>query len=219
MEERKFDEMMEAYARSTSKGEEHDLKKLRRFESKPTRRVNRKVVFAVCSVVLSVAVCLAIVLPLTLNTEQGDGSAQRYFSDGEYIRNVPFVGMDALSAYSEDFMLPEIDSIASGGMLKMNDSTGDLGGIMLEVSVYDDYFDYINLLMYYENYVYVESALFDVCVDVALWNGITVGYNINERASGVYDWRIRFNREGVNYYMTFAFYGDAEVDAILDMIF
>ena len=104
-------------------------------------------------------------------------------------------------------------------MLKMNDSTGTLGGIMLEVSVYDDYFDHISILMYYENYVYVESTLFDVCVDVALWNGITVGYNINERASGVYDWRIRFNRGGVNYYMTFVFYGDAEVDAILDMIF
>lgn len=220
MEDKRFDEMMETYTRSTSKGMEHDLRKMRLAEQKPRKNVKRKLKFAVCSVVLSVAVCLAIVLPLTLGMEQGGGEiTQYYFSDAEYMRDVPFTSMEELAEYGDDFMLPTIDSIASGGMLKMNDSTGTLGGIMLEVSVYDDYFDYINLLMYYENYVYVESALFDVCVDVALWNGITVGYNINERASGVYDWRIRFNREGVNYYMTFVFYGDAEVDAILDMIF
>ena len=220
MESKKFDEMMEAYARSTSKGMEQDLRKMRFAERKPRKNIKRKWTFAVCSVVLSVAICLGVGLPLTLGMEQGGGeTTQYYFSDAEYMRDVPFTSMEELVEYGDDFMLPTIDSIASGGMLKMNDSTGTLGGIMLEVSVYDDYFDHISILMYYENYVYVESTLFDVCVDVALWNGITVGYNINERASGVYDWRIRFNREGVNYYMTFVFYGDAEVDAILDMIF
>lgn len=220
MESKKFDEMMESYARSTSKGMEQDFSKMRFAERKPRKNIKRKWMFAVCSVVLSVVVCLAIVLPLTLGMEQGGGeTTQYYFSDAEYMRDVPFTSMEELAEYGDDFMLPTIDSIASGGILKMNDSTGTLGGIMLEVSVYDDYFDHISILMYYENYVYVESTLFDVCVDVALWNGITVGYNINERASGVYDWRIRFNREGVNYYMTFVFYDDAEVDAILDMIF
>lgn len=220
MESKKFDEMMEAYARSTSKGMEQDLRKMRFAERKPRKNIKRKWTFAVCSVVLSVAICLGVGLPLTLGMEQGGGeTTQYYFSDAEYMRDVPFTSMEELVEYGDDFMLPTIDSIASGGMLKMNDSTGTLGGIMLEVSVYDDYFDHISILMYYENYVYVESTLFDVCVDVALWNGITVGYNINERASGVYDWRIRFNREDVNYYMTFVFYGDAEVDAILDMIF
>lgn len=219
MEERKFDEMMEAYARSTSKGEEHDLKKLRRFESKPTRRVNRKVVFAVCSAVLSVAVCLAIVLPLTLNTEQGDGSAQRYFSDGEYIRNVPFVGMDALSAYSEDFMLPEIESIAVGGMLKINDIEDELGGIMLEVSVYDEHFDYFTMQMYYENYIYSFGDLYAVCVNTTVWNGIEVKYNTNARGNGAHDWMMKFYSGGVNYYLSFLFYGEAEADDILDMIF
>lgn len=220
MESKKFDEMMEAYARSTSKGMEQDLRKMRFAERKPRKNIKRKWTFAVCSVVLSVAICLGVGLPLTLGMEQGGGeTTQYYFSDAEYMRDVPFTSMEELVEYGDDFMLPTIDSIASGGMLKMNDSTGTLGGIMLEVSVYDDYFDHISILMYYENYVYVESTLFDVCVDVTLWNGITVGYNINERASGVYDWRIRFNREGVNYYMTFVFYGDAEVDAILDMIF
>lgn len=220
MESKKFDEMMEAYARSTSKGMEQDLRKMRFAERKPRKNIKRKWTFAVCSVVLSVAICLGVGLPLTLGMEQGGGeTTQYYFSDAEYMRDVPFTSMEELVEYGDDFMLPTIDSIASGGMLKMNDSTRTLGGIMLEVSVYDDYFDHISILMYYENYVYVESTLFDVCVDVALWNGITVGYNINERASGVYDWRIRFNREGVNYYMTFVFYGDAEVDAILDMIF
>lgn len=220
MESKKFDEMMESYARSTSKGMEQDLRKMRFAERKPRKYIKRKWTFAVCSVILSVVACLAIVLPLTLGMEQGGGeTTQYYFSDAEYMRDVLFTSMEELVEYGDDFMLPTIDSIASGGMLKMNDSTRTLGGIMLEVSVYDDYFDHINILMYYENYVYVESTLFDVCVDVALWNGITVGYNINERASGVYDWRIRFNREGVNYYMTFVFYGDAEVDAILDMIF
>lgn len=220
MESKKFDEMMEAYARSTSKGMEQDLRKMRFAERKPRKNIKRKWTFAVCSVVLSVAICLGVGLPLTLGMEQGGGeTTQYYFSDAEYMRDVPFTSMEELVEYGDDFMLPTIDSIASGGMLKMNDSTGTLGGIMLEVSVYDDYFDHISILMYYENYVYVESTLFDVCVDVALWNGITVGYNINERASRVYDWRIRFNREGVNYYMTFVFYGDAEVDVILDMIF
>lgn len=220
MEDKKFDEMMEVYTKSTSKGMGHDLCKMRLAEQKPRKNVKRKLTFAVCSVVLSVAVCLAIVLPLTLGMEQSGGeTTQYYFSDAEYMRDVPFTSTEALAEYGDDFMLPTIDSIASGGMLKMNDSTGTLGGIMLEVSVYDDYFDYINLLMYYENYVYVESALFDVCVDVALWNGIEVGYNINERASGIYDWRIRFNREGVNYYLTFIFYGEAEVNVVIDMIF
>lgn len=220
MENKKFDEMMESYARSTSKGMDHDLHKMRLAEHKPRKNIKRKWTVAVCSVVLSVAICLAVVLPLTLGMEQDGGETmQYYFSDAEYMRDVPFTSIDDIAGYGTDFMLPTISNTGSTGMLKMNDSTGTLGGIMLEVSVYDDYFDYISILMYYENYVYVESTLFDVCVDVALWNGITVGYNINERASGVYDWRIRFNREGVNYYMTFVFYGDAEVDAILDMIF
>lgn len=223
MEDKKFDEMMENYARSTSKGMEYDLSKRQPAERRSRRNANnrnRKMVFAACSVILSVAICLAIVLPLTLDTEQGGGeTTQYYFSDAEYMRDVPFTSTEALAEYGADFMLPTIDSIASGGMLKINDSTGDLGGIMLEVSVYDDYFDYISILMYYENYVYVESALFDVCVDVALWNGIDVGYNINERALGVYDWRIRFNKEDVNYYLTFIFYGEAEVNVVMDMIF
>lgn len=69
MEDKRFDEMMETYTRSTSKGMEHDLRKMRLAEQKPRKNVKRKLTFAVCSVVLSVAVCLAIVLPLTLGME------------------------------------------------------------------------------------------------------------------------------------------------------
>lgn len=221
MEDKMFDEMMEKYARSTSKGMEHDLGRMNSAEQKPPVKTNRKIVFAACSVVLSVCICLAIVLPLTIGTERNDANppSQFYYSDAEYMRDVPFTSLTELSEYASDFMFPNIDYIASGGMLKMNDAIGELGGIMLEVSVYDEYFDDILILMYYDNYVYAGEDWYNICINTSLWNGIDVKYSTVELENDTYDWRMKFSSNGVNYYLSFVFYADATVKDVMDMIF
>lgn len=230
MDDRKFREIMEDYARSTAKGKETDFAKANAETTAPRKKINLRLVTAVCSVVIIVAVSLAVALPLTLggdipssggNDGQGVGNDDRYYCKEENTLSISVdILSDLLEEYSIDIMLPEIGAMASSIYATYSEEYNVTIGARVDLNVFDEYFDIVSIRTVKFQYILEGLTRFDDCTERAVWNGNNILYFIEEpNAAGCRKYYITFTAEGYNYFIELDCYGELDVATVLDMIY
>lgn len=217
MDDKEFNEIMNNYAKSTSKGTEVDLVKLK--TSNTGKKRSYKFVWAGVAAVLVIALICGIAIPLSLQTkEQGTNF---YFSEGEYMENVNFDNLEELNDYGLNVMMPTIECIASGGILKKNNLNNEIGGALVELTVFDEDFDTINIIFFKSNYTFGGAQLYDICDRQITWNGIQIDYfkQQSDLSEDCVKYMVKFNAGNFNYYLDFTTYNDVELNIIMDMIY
>lgn len=228
MDDRKFREIMEDYARSTAKGKDVDFAKLNRAEKSPKRKINLRWVTAVCSAVVIIAVSLAVALPLTLGGNPNEGvtpgqgdEPQYFYCKNEKLANIEVDSFETLhDSYGIDSLQPSIVAVTSKLSAIYIEEYNVAIGSKVELMVFDRNFDYVYVTAIKEAYILEGLTRFDDCDKRADWKGNEVSYYVSDfNGDGHYDYRITFTVDGYNYFIELDCYGELGVAAILDMIY
>lgn len=230
MDDKEFRELMNEYVRSTPKGKDSDLAKLNAAPKPNRKKFNLRWAAAVCSVVIIVAVSLAVALPLTLDrgipeqgdtTGQGGGNQQVYYCKEA---NTVKIGVDSYEELENDYGVkiipPSIVAVEDCLYALYNEEYELTIGANAEFSIFDANFDILNITATKENYVYDKLKPFDNCQDKTVWQNHSVFYSITDsNGDGYYEHYIKFEADGYNYFVEFSSFKQIEAAAALDLIF
>lgn len=228
MDDRKFREIMEDYARSTAKGKDVDFAKLNRAEKSPKRKINLRWVTAVCSAVVIIAVSLAVALPLTLGGNPNEGvtpgqgdEPQYYYCKDEKLTNIEVDSFETLrEGYGIDSLQPSIAAVTGKFSAIYSEEYNVTIGSKVELMVFDSNFDFIYIQAVNAVYVIEGLTQFDNLDGVAMWGGYYINYSVgdfNEEGHRVY--RITFAAGKYRYFIEVDYYGEFEAATVLDMIY
>lgn len=217
MKDQKFNEIMKGYVKSTSKGAEVDLVKLK--DATPNKKISYKFVWSGVAAILIIALICGVAVPFALQTQEQ--STSFYYSDGDYIENINFDNLQTLANSGLNVMLPTIGYISVGGVVKKNTINNEIGGALVELTVFDEYFDTISIIFFKDNYIFDGAELYDVCDQEVAWKGISLYYckQQPDLRTGCFEYMIKFYKENFNYYMNFVVYDDLNLIEIMDMIY
>ena len=230
MDDKEFRELMNEYVRSTPKGKDSDLAKLNVAPKPSRKKFNLRWAAAVCSVVIIVAVSLAVALPLTLDrgipeqgdtTGQGGDNQQVYYCKSKNTVQIDVGSYETLQTeYGIEIIQPTVDALVSKVFALYSQEYEVAIGASVELSIFDINFDILNITATKENYVYDKLKPFDSCQDKTVWQNHSVFYSINDsNGDGYYEHYIKFEADGYNYFVEFSSFKQIEAAAALDLIF
>lgn len=230
MDDRKFREIMEDYARSTAKGKETDFAKANAATKAPRKKINLRWVTAVCSVVIIVAVSLAVALPLTLGGEspngesndgQGVGSDTQYYCKSESTVSTVVDSFETLQTkYGVEGLEPSIEAINWTLAVIYSNEFEVAVGSSIELMVFNERFSYIKIKSIKERYILEGLSQFEDLDGTTNWRGDVISYSVSDfNNDGYFDYRISFTAEGYNYFIELDCYGELDVATVLDMIY
>lgn len=196
MDDKKFNEIMRNYVKSTARGKDADLAKLRASNEQQTKtRKIPRLAWVAISVAIIIAISLSVILPLTLNRPNDDGPRERYLSVGD-------LELDELQgdadAYYTDIWMPEINSLGKiSYAIKLKSSESDIIGIYSLLSIYDEHFDDIDFYAISENNIIDSLVIFESFPDTAEWGDIQLSYKAEyDEALYAYIGKVFFNYNG-----------------------
>lgn len=230
MDDKEFRELINEYVRSTPKGKDSDLAKLNAAPKPNRKKFNLRWAAAVCSVVIIVAVSLAVALPLTLDrgipeqgdtTGQGGGNQQVYYCKEDKTIQISLDSYGELeSTYGVKVISPSISSL-EGYLCALYSQEYEVAiGASVELSIFDANFDMLSISAVKTSYVLEGLETFDDLSATTVWNGHGVLYGINDsNGDGYYEHYIKFEADGYNYFVEFSSFKQIEAAAALDLIF
>lgn len=230
MDDKEFRELMNEYVRSTPKGKDSDLAKLNVAPKPSRKKFNLRWAAAVCSVVIIVAVSLAVALPLTLDrgipeqgdtTGQGGGNQQVYYCKNENTVQIDVGSYETLQTeYGIEIIQPTVDALVSKVFALYSQEYEVAIGSNAELGVFDANFDTLVIKAIRKNYILEDAQRFDICSKTVLWKDIIVFYSITDsNGDGYYEHYIKFEADGYNYFVEFSSFKQIEAAAALDLIF
>lgn len=230
MDDKEFRELMNEYVRSTPKGKDSDLAKLNAAPKPNKKKFNLRWAAAVCSVVIIVAVSLAVALPLTLDrgipeqgdtTGQGGDSQQVYYCKNENTVQIDVGFYETLQTeYGIEIIQPTVDALVSKVFALYSQEYEVAIGASVELSIFDVNFDMLSISAVKTSYVLEGLETFDDLIDTTVWNGHGVLYSITDsNGDGYYEHYIKFEADGYNYFVEFSSFKQIEAAAALDLIF
>lgn len=230
MDDKEFRELMNEYVRSTPKGKDSDLAKLNAAPKPNRKKFNLRWAAAVCSVVIIVAVSLAVTLPLTLDrgipeqgdtTGQGGDNQQVYYCKNENTVQIDVGSYETLQTeYGIEIIQPTVDVLVSKVFALYSQEYEVAIGASVELSIFDVNFDMLSISAVKTSYVLEGLETFDDLSDTTVWNGHGVLYSITDsNGDGYYEHYIKFEADGYNYFVEFSSFKQIEAAAALDLIF
>ena len=230
MDDKEFRELMNEYVRSTPKGKDSDLAKLNAAPKPNRKKFNLRWAAAVCSVVIIVAVSLAVALPLTLDrgipeqgdtTGQGGDNQQVYYCKNENTVQIDVGSYETLQTeYGIEIIQPTVDALVSKVFALYSQEYEVAIGASVELSIFDVNFDMLSISAVKTSYVLEGLETFDDLSATTVWNGYGVLYGINDsNGDGYYEHYIKFEADGYNYFVEFSSFKQIEAAAALDLIF
>lgn len=230
MDDKEFRELMNEYVRSTPKGKDSDLAKLNAAPKPNRKKFNLRWAAAVCSVVIIVAVSLAVALPLTLDrgipeqgdtTGQGGDNQQVYYCKNENTVQIDVGSYETLqTGYGIEIIQPTVDVLVSKVFALYSQEYEVAIGASVELSIFDVNFDMLSISAVKTSYVLEGLETFDDLSDTTVWNGHGVLYSITDsNGDGYYEHYIKFEADGYNYFVEFSSFKQIEAAAALDLIF
>lgn len=230
MDDKEFRELMNEYVRSTPKGKDSDLAKLNAAPKPNRKKFNLRWAAAVCSVVIIVAVSLAVALPLTLDrgipeqgdtTGQGGDNQQVYYCKNENTVQIDVGSYETLQTeYGIEIIQPTVDVLVSKVFALYSQEYEVAIGASVELSIFDVNFDMLSISAVKTSYVLEGLETFDDLSDTTVWNGHGVLYSITDsNGDGYYEHYIKFEADGYNYFVEFSSFKQIEAAAALDLIF
>lgn len=230
MDDKEFRELMNEYVRSTPKGKDSDLAKLNAAPKPNRKKFNLRWAAAVCSVVIIVAVSLAVALPLTLDrgipeqgdtTGQGGDNQQVYYCKNENTVQIDVGSYETLQTeYGIEIIQPTVDVLVSKVFALYSQEYEVAIGASVELSIFDVNFDMLSISAVKTSYVLEGLETFDDLSATTVWNGHGVLYSITDsNGDGYYEHYIKFEADGYNYFVEFSSFKQIEAAAALDLIF
>lgn len=230
MDDKEFRELMNEYVRSTPKGKDSDLAKLNAAPKPNRKKFNLRWAAAVCSVVIIVAVSLAVALPLTLDrgipeqgdtTGQGGDNQQVYYCKNENTVQIDVGSYETLqTGYGIEIIQPTVDALVSKVFALYSQEYEVAIGASVELSIFDVNFDMLSISAVKTSYVLEGLETFDDLSDTTVWSGHGVLYSITDsNGDGYYEHYIKFEADGYNYFVEFSSFKQIEAAAALDLIF
>ncbi len=225
MNDKKFDEIMHKYVSSKKQGMDADFSKLNEIKEKRTAKKNKsRLIWATVSCFIVIAVTLSVVLPLTLPSKNEDDGGSlsniQYFEAQDIELKVVEGKEDITSKYNITASLPTINNQCVGYSIICNRANDYIIGTYIELEVFDEYFDSIKMYIISENNVVYMLAEYDALPYESKWGNNNIKYLIDHDE----DWdcnniMLFFVLDGYKYYLDAQYYGDLNVEEVLDLIF
>lgn len=218
MDDKRFDEIMHRYVAGKSRGKNVDFTKLEEKENIKTRK-SPKFVWTSLSCILVIVVTLAIALPLAL--QPSDTSPKTYYCD---VGDIETVYVDSVVVLETEYHISaELPSIKYEDMniaIKKSKIDDHIVGASLELSVFDEYFDDIEINIILENTVVQIFLSYEIFDDNAVWQGVSVKYNVEyfDEFDSYYA-KIFFRKGGYKYYIEVNYIEAIDIVEMLDKIF
>lgn len=226
MNDKKFNEIMKQYVDSTPKGKDYDFQKLKIKSAeveKDKKKKFSKYVWGLATVALIAIISLAIVLPVTLSTNK---SPEDYYLNSEEVNyividgNTDIENENPLSRYGLNFNMPVISAIEKGYTVINKKGSDEYIGAFIDLTVFDEHFDIINVLVLKNNYHINAEDNYMGCTSQTKWKDTDVLYMIdNLYAPDFYNVYIKFASNGYKYYISFQTYEVVDISTVLDLIY
>ncbi len=239
MDDKRFNEIMNQYVASKSRGKEVDFRKLNEKEEQALqKRKQLKIALSTIPIVLVIIVTLAISLPLILKdandvqsptvdleeTPTDDTSIippsnNYYFGLNNYEREM--VTLESLSStYEIVTPLPTIACMEKSAHIIKTGNDAKVIGVFLEFSIYDADFDALRLYIIPENNVIQGFEIYEQYRQETEWNNNIVKlYVQSDEEDGSNLAKIYFKLGEYKYYLDVVYYGELDIPTVLDLIF
>lgn len=225
MDNKKFDEIMHKYVSGKTRGMNADFGKLNEMkEKKNVKKYKGRLVWATVSCFVVMAITLSIVLPLTLpSARKGDDSQLsniQYFEEHDLAFQI-VESKDELSAkYNITAKLPTIQYQDAGYCVILGRVNESVIGALIEITIFDKYFDYIKIHIISENKVLNTLVAYDTLPYESKWENSNIKYTIEyDEEWDCNNIMLFFVLDGYKYYLDAQYYGDLNVEEVLDLIF
>ncbi len=227
MDDKKFNDIMNNYISSKSQGKEVDFAKLENKQKVKKNDKKLKLIYSSVALLLIVAITLAIALPFTLNNETNNGGEQgaplpiiKYFEPTQ----IEFIHLedsdDLLSAYYFSADLPEIEHQDISVFALQDKEVEEIIGAYLEILIYDEVFDTVNLYVIPKSIKLSTLESFDDLIDETLWNDDVVKYyTVYSDVDFCYTTRSVCSIGDYEYYIEAIYYNDLQITELLNLIF
>lgn len=228
MDKNEFDKIMYKYVASTAKGMEEDFIKLNKEEEKRAsvvKQPRKKLVWIPITAGLAIVLLLAIMLPLLFKsgdtTEDPDTSMMQYFES----TTLEMIIVEDMLELSEQYdIFGEFPTIvyqeAAIKILQSSASELEVVGAYLNLAVYDDFFDTIELYVIPENNILDSLVHYESLSKEALWGNTTVKYFIEyNETGGSFCGKLYYHLDDYKYYLEVVYYEELDIPQILELIY
>jgi len=226
MDDKKFDEIMHKYVSGKTRGMEADFSKFNeRKEEKIIKKHKNKLLWAAASCVAVIAIVLSIVLPVTLTSSQESGddtqtSNIQYLEEQEVALREVAAKDDIALKYNITASLPAIKAQGAIYCILLNKANDNIIGAFIDLSIFDENFDFVNMHIVSQNTVWNMLVDYESLAFESSWNDSNVKFLVeHDEESGSNYIRIFFVMDGYKYYLNAQYYGELNVEEILDLIF
>lgn len=230
MENKEFKNLMRQYVESKKRGIETDFKKL--YVQNHEREIKRcrynKIAIASLSICLIVALTLSVALPLILcDSEESDFCDEetlpvtiRYYE----VKDIEPVLIDSIVELSTEYginaELPRIEYQNIATQILKSKKNGELIGVRVAISVYDEIFDDIILYLVPENNEIDYLSIYENFTNETIWSEISIKHFIEQNdTNGSYRAQIYFKMSGYKYYIDAEYYDDLNTLELLNILF
>lgn len=230
MDDKTFREILKTYVSTKSRGKDVDFKKLYEKEQNVAipRQKYHKVVWASLTVVLIIAVTLAIVLPVTLLDKNGGNipeeetpSSPIYYYESQNIELMMVDNItDLLNQYDISVIIPGIVYQDMSAFVLKDKPSNSVIGARMEIGVYDEIFDAVTIhVLPMQNEIdYLTS--YEAFTEEITWDKILVKQYIEYNDfDGSYRAKLFFVMHNHKYYIETTYYQNIETADLLALIF
>lgn len=226
MDDKQFDESMQKYVKSTSKGMDADFAKLIKNQQHNRQKYSsvKFLRYVIVSCVVIITIVLSIVLPIILSYSSTNNipvSDEISYYESSNIQTVFLSSsFNSLDQYNVDIVVPKINYLESNVSLVILNNTETVLGFKISLSVYDELFDTIDYFAIYDNYVIDTFSHYHNMTTSFQLNDLYILYEeVYDEDNFYYICHLLFNHQKMNYYVSFIYYEDYPVNELITLIF
>lgn len=225
MNDKKFDEIMQKYVASKTRGQEIDFVKLNekmdKMDNVVIKKNKKRLVLASISFIVVIAVALAIVLPLTLpSSSDNTPSPNTQYFDEQNLSILSVYSMSDIANYNIVTTLPTILCQNNIILMLLSKADSTVVGAHIDIAVFDKIFDNVNMYILPEDKMINDLVFYTTCPMTSNWMGNTVKYFTEfDEDLGYYRARIFIKMNGYKYFIETQHHTNLPVEELLDLIF
>ena len=218
MDDKEFDEMMNKYVDSTRGLIDKDLSRLSDAKAEVKKKNSSKPFWITISAVLTIAIVLAITLPLTMQNTVGNKSAVYQITENDIVFNYD-ADLITVDGY-EELMLPTLENVGETTTAWNLKENGNLIGIEYAVDIFDELIESISVVLLNKEYQYNMLTQYYNLANSVQWHDISIEYECEEDLYGtifITYMYLEFNE--YKYHFIVKSYQAIPIAELLDVIF
>ncbi len=223
MDDKEFEEIMQKYVASTSRGKETDFKKLRQLQSQrqvPQRRKSFKPKYALVGVLCSIILVLAVVLPTTLIKQDDVDKSEIIYSNIEDIRATIVESINVLKDnYNLNAIYANVGDVSASSVLLSKKDNAIIGAYIIADGS-DGNISKVSNFIINKKYILNDFKQYYEFPRKVSWGEYTVGYAmILDEASNNMKYQIYFTDGNYDYFLNVTGRIGMEIEDILNTLY